>query len=263
MSKIPGFVPLPEVNKYTEAIHVGELGLPVGFDTERLELHIGRTARLARLGDIEHTSISGFRGGTTDYSFGVGGISNDGIGTAVRNIAVAKTKLTEVDIESSKGPLNYRWGHAEVRVNNAEIEERLKAQTDKWELGVFDPKGRAKLMDKAIRHGLCDAAYEVILESNPPKVLTRSLILQGMDTAFVLATIGDQFEYNVKTAAVVGYGMKVALRPLNNFLIQQYAKTEGRELPARQWSLFQRDHYDRYVAHRALSATTRLVRART
>lgn len=46
------YVPLPEVSEHTDRIVVGELGLPVGFDLDRLELHVPRVELICQIAGI-------------------------------------------------------------------------------------------------------------------------------------------------------------------------------------------------------------------
>ena len=92
MSEKLGFIPITEVSEHTDSIRIGELGLPVGIDLERIELNIPRVIRIARWGDIGHLRIEGYKGETTERDFGIGGVSSDGTGAITGSATIARSK---------------------------------------------------------------------------------------------------------------------------------------------------------------------------
>lgn len=148
-----GYVPLHQVGEYSEKIVVGELGLPVGFDAERLNLHVGRTERAMHWAGIGQLSLAGYHGETTQYGYSADNIFG-GVGTAVGAKVATKAKTYEADSDAHKAEsFHYRWRHTGIKFNNAEIVQRITTD-DKWDKGVFDPTARAHYMDKALKAGI-------------------------------------------------------------------------------------------------------------
>lgn len=185
MSSKIGFVPLGEVNEYTDVLTVGNLGLPSGFDSDQLELHVERTIARARLAEVGHLSINGYRGDTTKRDFGVGGVSGQGVGTAVRSAIVTRAKIHQSEInqgETDGHGRAYKWLDARAWINNAEIEDRIKQDGDRWDKGLWDPAARAKYMDAALKGGILGIARQNTLGDDPFRTLLVSATLKYTQT---------------------------------------------------------------------------------
>ncbi len=119
--KIPRAIPLPEVGEYTDDVIFGNLGLPVGFDDERLLVNLRGINRIRAIAGLGTVSIVGERGDISTYDYDVTG-SNDGAATLG---AVSK----QPKVKSSNGSVEFRFGSSlygdadtTVAVNNSEIE---------------------------------------------------------------------------------------------------------------------------------------------
>ena len=258
MSEKIKYVPLPEVGEHTDQIKIGELGLPVGLDTERLLLNLPRTLLIAKLGDIGHLTIRGFRGEVTEEGFGIGGISGDGTGTATKSITIAKAKASQSEVEGGDHENisfkdNYLWKDATVKINNAEIEQRIRSDGDKWERGPYDVKARAKYMNDSLRRGLASAALESILGENP----LRTLELSSLKSTFLVSM------YSLGLGPEAALLFFISIHSVENCIEQVVMKNKmGRDLPPRQISLFNRRHYDRLVLTSLLNRSSRLIKAK-
>ncbi len=178
MSKLPRFVPLTEVHEYTDAIKIGELGLPVGLDIDRLELNVKSAVKTARLGNIGELILSGGRGDKSEHSFSVSGADNSGTATAHAVSTVSKASLHKyTNSSSSKYPSGYNWKRVGIEINNSEVEERIRHDGDKWDLGLYDVNARAKYMNMALKKGLAEASIQSVFEDIDLKEFTQGALL--------------------------------------------------------------------------------------
>lgn len=258
MTLRPLYVPLPYVTEYSDTINVGEMGLPVGFDSERLLMHVSAVEKIAKAGDIGKLSIIGFRGDTTEVGYGVGGVSSDGTGTASRAVAVTKARMHDVNMGfDNEFPSDYQWKNATVRINSAEIDTRIRNDGDKWELGPFDVRGRAKYLNKALQDGLAEATQESVLTEDHVTTLLGSALKKSLSVIFY------KWAFNIDTmsaAILVDSAIASASVPINHLAVK--IRHKDQELPPRQWSLFVNIHYDRLLAAQGLTRSTQLIRAK-
>ncbi len=138
VKRLPTNVPLPEVNQYADELTIGNLGLPVGFDDERLLVNLRafhRVRAVAGLGDISIVGTSGDVGGY-DYQIG----STDESGTASLG-AVSKRHnkpLSSANISWPLGTSSFGKPDVTVEVNNSETQEQVKDVAGSE--GLFDAK---------------------------------------------------------------------------------------------------------------------------
>lgn len=239
------------------------LGLPMGFDEERLWLHIGRTERLSRLSGIGQLSVLGFKGDITEARVGVGGINSDGSGTATKTASVAKTRI--VSTETSQGAIDsrlykpYDWADGVVKVNNAEVEERIKGDGDKWEQGLVDPFARAHYVDRALRLGITAIGRDQVFQGDAPGTLLGSALRKSMWVSWFMMIGGRSF----LGAVIFDSTLDVLIQGMNHAYMKMSNKDEnGRNiLPPRKLSLMNHKPYDRLVLAHGYAASKRLVAA--
>lgn len=252
--KLPRFVPITEVGEYTDRITINNLGLPVGFDDESLQLNLRGLSRTMRAGGMARVIISAFDGEKTEEVFGISGINGDGAATATKLRVARRANLADSKAESDlfDAPLEYRWTDAQVRLNANEIDSRIVADGDKWKRRQFDPRAQAKYLNQGMRSGLSKAAVESLVP-NPKYDL--GIMLSGMAFNDLFNTIFGHGTplYNI-TWATVGY------LPANGVL-HMMDKRRNRELPGRKWSNMYHVPLDRLVAAKALARTTTFIRA--
>ncbi len=255
--KLPSFVPIHEVQEYTDSIVVHNLGLPVGFDEEQLEINLSGLARTAKMAGLGHLSIIGFRGDTTEHGIGVGSVFGDGTASAMKISTMTKAKLHDIDIENDGfgTPREYHWKNAVLKINNAEVEDRIRTDGDKWPRQQFDAQGRAKYMDKSLKGALSSAAYESILP-NPPANIGEWLLMTGVREVVT----GGILRINILSkadmlAATVGW---LPIHALSHLATKTLLRGDT---PPRKWSNMWILPLDRLVAAQALSQTTRFIRA--
>jgi hypothetical protein len=270
MSSRVGFVPLYEVGEYTDALSVGNLGLPTGFDEDSLELHVSRTVARARLAEVGHLSISGFRGATTKHDFALGGMSHQGVGTATQSMIATKAKLHQGEINKGEleGPQHgseYEWLEARTWINNAEIEERIKSDGDRWDKGVYDPLARAKYMDMSLKGGILDIARQNTLGKDPMGTLLGSATLKYLEGATWMMGYNIMFDPNqglVSSMVAASIYTPIFGALLHGIRLGTHAGgRRGHSLPPRIWSITERKHYDRLALLHARMPVGALIRA--
>lgn len=251
-------MPLPEVNEQSDRIIIGDMGLPVGFDQERLLVHLPRLERIAHLAGMGTLTIAGFRGDTTEYGYSVGGVSEDGVGSAISSMVTTKAKIHESGAELDKRalPFPHRWHDGSVKINNAEIEDRIKNDGDKWEKGVFDEQARAKYMSDALQRGLVVAAGE---STFPDKPLSDTLAISGLKKSACTMIWAYAFKTGVPEGFLLHTGFSTSFRLALSTL---YPALTKKLLPPFKFSLAEHVFYDRYAAAQGLNMASRLVKAK-
>lgn len=256
MSKqeLPGFVPIPSVEEYTDQVHIGASCLPVGFDPESLELNVKNVVRTARLFCIDKTIITGYRGETTQYSYGASSVGRDGSATLATSRVHTREKLGQGELDPlgrSQLPLAYQWGTAALKINNSEIDEKIRADGDKWSRGMVDPVARSRYMDGALKSALRDTAKENLLTN---RRIAGFLFVLG--TTFGISGLGFHVPLDTEAVfSVMGYlPANLADHALNKL---KY----GKELPPRAWSNMFELPLDRLIGGMALTKLTRFIRA--
>ncbi len=250
------FVPLAEISEHSDVIAFGEMGLPVGFDIDRLAANVGVLEKVAHFGNIGHLSIVGFRGDVTEEDYTVGGSYSDGTSTAVGSVSVSRAALQEHELQGGQGEhrFGYNWTNTTVKINNAEIENRIKRDGDRWDLGVYDPEARLKYMNKALVSGLQAATGEsVFIEGGVLGQLAYRAV--GLPFAYgvwkyLYGLSGDPLV--VMTAA--SPALEAGLNHARNVF-----KEDG-TLPKRQWSVLNYPQFDRYLAATTILRTGKILK---
>lgn len=219
-----GFVALPEAVKLTDTVSIDSLGLPVGFDEERLGVNVRGLDGVRRLisADVLRITCESSTSLTPIFS---GSVHEDG------SLAASSTASAEKRASSSGGVAAKT---ASVKMDSATFDEQYPDLVRQ----VRSPSARATLLNKAIRPGLSEAALKS-LEIN-------SLFWAGY-TASVLA---------VANAAAFSDGFTPGDVPfmvgINPFLWMLYARESGKKL-----SLLPFWPVDRYAIASGKIATTK------
>jgi hypothetical protein len=146
-----------------------------------------------------------------------------------------------------------------VKINNAEIEQRIKRDDNKWEQGLIDPFARAKYMDKALRVGITAIGRENTFQGDVSGTLLRSALGHSMWTAwFMLFGYAPAEAVIVSTLATAAYENSVTH---GSKVLAHKDDRRGHPLPPRMWSLGEHKHYDRLAIAHGYAATTRLIAA--
>jgi hypothetical protein len=146
-----------------------------------------------------------------------------------------------------------------VKINNAEIEQRIKRDDNKWEQGLIDPFARAKYMDKALRVGITAIGREHTFQGDVSGTVLRSALGHSMWTAWFTL-----FGYDLDTAVIGALLAPGIYQNTVSHSVQVLAHKDNRRgypLPPRMWSLGLNKHYDRLAIAHGYAATTRLIAA--
>lgn len=179
--KIPRAVPLPEVGKHTDDVVFGNLGLPVGFDDERILVNLRCINRVRAVAGLGSVSVIGEKGDTSSYDYNVTSMDS---GAATFG-AVSKQNKTPASSGSVTFPTpSTLFGKADttIAINNSEIEERLR--TKHGTIGLYEPVPRARELNAAVKTGLAHAAIDANIDKGKLKMAVR---LYGIMGAFGIA----------------------------------------------------------------------------
>ena len=150
--RLPARVPLPEVPQYTEDVVFGGIGLPVGFDQERLLVNLRALDRFRKVAGLNTISVVASQEDGEAVDPGIDAV--DSQGTATISWAAKRTKkpLATSSVQYSV-PNSEVYGRPEgvVRINNAELEKRIEAKPQRYPKGVFDAKARGKFLNLALK----------------------------------------------------------------------------------------------------------------
>jgi hypothetical protein len=155
--KLPTSVTLPDIATYTSDIIFGNLGLPVGFDEERLVVSLRSIERVRSIAGLGTLSIAAERGETRDFDYSSVGVSPSGAAFLGAYRKQPKKPLSRTDIHFPLGS-GYDQPAVSITISNTEAEERIYDQGDRYERGVFSPEARARFMHASIKKGLREAS---------------------------------------------------------------------------------------------------------
>jgi hypothetical protein len=162
---------------------------------------------------------------------------------------------------SNEMPVCYRWGNVGLRINNAEIEERIRQDGDKWDKGVYDVRARAAYMHQAFKAGLKESVHRGINESmsDPPIGLAAlgGVRVGAVGIIYLILKAGHVPDEIAKPFAVT---YPFWLEAVGHHLIN---KNIIENLPKRQWSIINFPQVDRLLAANALLHAGKLIRAKT
>lgn len=182
MSKI--YVPLSDTEKILEYSNEGVdsgIILPVGVDTERIELNVGALEKLGRLAGAKQLQLLTVAGERKPIEF-TGGVQQDGSIVSMGGLRKPKRSYSTfdyVDIEhplrtlfsedsatphpgfdqSPEVPQIYKADKLALYISKLSIEESIKDNQDTYERGIVDEKAWARYLDVSIKQGVSEAAF--------------------------------------------------------------------------------------------------------
>ncbi|OVE78819.1 hypothetical protein BVY00_01750 [bacterium G20] len=161
--RLPNRVPLPDVPQHTEDIVFGYLGLPTGFDEERILVNlraIGRVRSAAGLGVI---SVTSYRGESQPYDIQISDV--DSSGTATTSVIAKRHEkpLANGSVRYPTGSSSYDYPDAFIKIDSTELEARID-EDDSYKRGVFDTLAQAKFLDNGLRQGLRQASRDATFD---------------------------------------------------------------------------------------------------
>lgn len=245
------FVPLPEVSKHTDSLRIASLGLPVGFDEERLAFNVTAFEKVMKWGDLRSYTVCAEEGERRSIDVGIDGANSDGTTNAIGKAAISKVKLQNTSLKEEGisddvwvSDVFYERAEAVVRINSSEKEQRILDKSNRWPRGPLEPKAQAYFIDRAARQGL------------------RTAVLK------------NHYRKYKELAVVYGAGLSVGCTiiqepPPPDILIDLqvlallhavYAQARGLSVKDRQWSLLPVAPIDRHIMARGHASRT-LVKA--
>lgn len=254
--RLPAQVPLPEVAQHTEDIVFGGLGLPVGFDQERLLINVRALDRFRKVAGLDTISIVADQGEAEPTDPGVTGV--DSQGTATIGLAAKRTRKPLVSGKLQYPiPNNEVFGRPDgvVKVDNTELESRLEAKPKKYPKGPFDAKGRGKFLNAAVKRGLSEVNFDTSFS------FTKG-ILAG---SWVGSNAFTFFELGVPLPVVIasGVGANGLLASLNAYGHAADSQEFKQFFMHHRHSLFYGITPDRYIAAQGILSARRLIKARS
>ncbi len=263
-SRLPSAVPLPEVPRYTEEVVFGNLGLPQGFDDERLLVNLRGLQRVQAVAGLGTISIVGTTGESYQTDLNISGW--DSQGTAVSS-GVAKRQKQPLAHGNLRfpNPQSTLFGLPDltIKVNNSEVDERI-SEGD-FKKGLLDPYARAKYLNGAIKSGLAEASRDANIDWMKAKLTFRYYGLFGGG----ITLLGGSPDRVFTAAAVFGpVIVNVAiLREVTFRNIGQKAEDKDIKSDFSIWKQFRQSlavglAIDRWVAGAGLAKATKVIRAR-
>ncbi len=247
------YVTLPEVNEYTDMVNISSLGLPVGFDQERLSFNIVAMEKSMKWGGLGHLAIRSDEGVRRNVDIDVNGTNDDGTASAVGRVATSSVKLQEVKLPGTGDGIRGAWAphyygreDALIKINATEKEQRIIDNEKKWPKGPFDPNAQAHFINKAIEEGLKSAAL---------KKHTRSILVYSSLGFAAGASFGALIAGGFNALSIVE-----SLVNLNMVHTVAVSCTQDLSPRERQWSLFWGVPFDRQLMAR-VHANRKLVKA--
>jgi hypothetical protein len=229
-----------------------DLGIPEYAQPERILFNTQRIGRMAALGGFHgDVLISGYQGEATEYTPGVTGHGADGSAFASMVGSVKKAPLANVDM-GAPDPLAHIQHDLRLSVNTAELTDRLERQR----ANVRDPAAWASHLDRAVKEGLRDAAWQHMVRRRPPDFEKAiSIVFGGILMAAPLFQIGEVSPAQTAGAFAAGYtGVLLVnnLGMMSGLLERRHVMTDVRE---GCYSMVPMWHVDRAAA---VSVGTRL-----
>lgn len=251
------YIPLPEVNDSSDVLHIGRLGLPVGFDQERLLINVGAIEKAIAWGGLSHLVIDANEGqkrsvSITAHSDAGGRLMATGSGS------LRKARLQSSTTEQNQLPgyhdsldkIHYDKTSAHIVINTSEKDQRILDKQKKWPRGPHEVDAQATVLNMTIQEGLKSAITSS--HFNRPKAITTTMMCGAsgfMRHAEQSATSAEFAE----AIAVTFIGMNAVMAAYGR-IIDKY------HLPDRQWSVFVGVPFDRHVVARMHAGRT-LVKA--
>ena len=176
MSKELRAVPLPEVAEYTDAIQIGSLGLPQGFDDERVLVNVGAIERFRKAEGLGELTIQATYLESSHPA--VAGMDRQGTAVLENLRSASSRKLTRIsymddgpELDDAMENLSRKFpgiGFAfnmilsnmrTLRLNNMALtldlrERDMHARAHKTPRSVLDPKFQGNYLNTAVREGL-------------------------------------------------------------------------------------------------------------
>lgn len=248
------YVPLPSVDVEQHGIEFLSLGLPQGFDEERLEVNVNRVRQIAKIGGLGDVRVIGRTGEKTDDTPSVIGIDDNGTAMAGSRKYHRRQPVTDGVTLMTNPNTKYidllGKPDVEIGLNVSERDERLR--TSKSIKRQLDPVGHAETLGQTLSRGLHTAARLRHQGS------ASALIRHGMPSNMILPVASDIFEVTMTghtyARSLVLYGL---LYGVGEFV---YSKSMGSTLGENNFTPLA--CLERRAAAQVLAKYSTLVKAR-
>jgi hypothetical protein len=251
---IPALVPLPDISTYSDMVTFGNLGLPVGFDDERVLVNLRAINRVRSIAGLGGVSIIGERGDTSTYDYNVTSMDTSGSATFGAVSKQNKTPLAQGNLTFDSGSSSFGKPEVNIALNTSEAEERIKTQHGLS--GLYEAKPRAKYLNSAVKQGLADAVVDANIDKEKFKITARAY---GFFAGLGLIGGGG-----VPRALAVGF---IAGPVLTNLNVFRTASMQYPEDAMEIWKEYRQSAFigmslDRLVAASGVLKASRIIKAK-
>lgn len=158
-----GFIPIPDIDQYSDMVSIHQLGLPIGFDEASIGFNLNLAERIRSicgLGQLNMTVEA-----AEQNHLDVMPVSNQGgIASAAVRASVAKPaayRFNKPDIDETYLVINRP--DVTVRLNSNSIDEQIAKREKRSGAGQYDPHLRAKALNQIGTTALRDVVRERLL----------------------------------------------------------------------------------------------------
>lgn len=159
---LPRSVPLPEVEDYTDRIEFRNLGLPLGFDDEKMLVNLRAFQLVQIFSGLGSISIDGSTNNIESEAPEVASISSDGTASAAARVGLSYKALGRGTIQFPSGNSYIGDADATVTLDTQEIDRRLSSIKNGAYL--LSPKKRAKYFNSGVSSGLTDVNFHANID---------------------------------------------------------------------------------------------------
>jgi hypothetical protein len=159
------------VSHYSEDVVFGSLGLPTGFDDERLLVNLRGINRVRSIAGLGIVSVVGERGEITTYDHDITSMSPSGEATLGAKQKEHKVGLVEGNVTFPTGSSFLGSADTVVKVNTAEIDNRIR--TKHGIAALYEAKPRAKLLNESMKDGLNAAVIDANMDMEKFKMFAK------------------------------------------------------------------------------------------
>lgn len=256
LNKIPSDVPLPEIPRHTEEVIFGGLGLPVGFDQERLRVNLRAFERIRLTAGLGTVSIVAVESEAEPTDAGVTSIDKQGAATASFAGKRHRKPLASGLVSEPQNNMGLLClpESTTVRLDNTEIESRIE-ESGRYKKGVFDATARAKYLNRAIKSGLSEASFDASFAKH--RLIFSSMVYGAMPV--------DAMMFNIPLGlamSVTGFGNNVLAAGFFSAIVGDGMEEKLKVFAHYRHSLFFGVTPDRWIMARGMLTTSKLVKAR-
>lgn len=249
------FIPLSELDGYSDEQLSWRVPLPEYVPTESIGVNVNRLKWLSHLGGIGHLRIDTQDGDQTTYQPEITGIDTSGSATAGMKVVKQKASLSAAETSPNSTDRaivrysEYQWGDGHITLNATEMAATVLNKTRDSDITVRQPDVWSRVIDKGLRKGISKVTEEQLLRG----VTLLSKVGLGLVSMNVLGAVGI-----FPDADLIPVGLLSSLYVQG---IQSYlAWTDGLPISERRLSLIPGYQIDRLTVVKGLNRAQKLVR---